>query len=191
MLATGKHFPGHGDTDQNSHLELARVTGSRARLDSVELRPFREAIAAGIRGIMTFHGDLPALDDSKMAATLSPKVMIDLLRRDMGFKGLLVTDALDMNGVLGGMTMVESTQPAVVAGNDVLLMPSDARVAIQAVVDGVASGRFTEARINESVKKLLMAKHEFGLHQNRFVDLEAIKANVGIAANLAPARAAA
>lgn len=191
MLATGKHFPGHGDTDQNSHLELARVTGSRARLDSIELRPFREAIAAGLRGIMTFHGDLPALDDSKMAATLSPKVMIDLLRRDLGFKGLLVTDALDMNGVLSGMTMVEATQRAVVAGNDVLLMPSDARVAIQAVVDGVASGRFTEARINESVKKLLMAKHEFGLHQNRFVDLESIKNDVGIAANLAPARAAA
>jgi beta-N-acetylhexosaminidase len=191
MLATGKHFPGHGDTDQNSHLELARVTGSRARLDSVELRPFREAIAAGLRGIMTFHGDLPALDDSKIAATLSPKVMIDVLRRDLGFKGLLVTDALDMNGVLSGMTMMEATQRAVVAGNDVLLMPSDARVSIQAVVDGVASGRFTEARINESVKKLLMAKHEFGLHQNRFVDLESIKTNVGIAANLAPARAAA
>ena len=191
MLATGKHFPGHGDTDQNSHLELARVNGSRARLDSVELRPFREAIASGLRGIMTFHGDLPALDDSKMAATLSPKVMIDLLRHDLGFKGILVTDALDMNGVLSGMTMIEATQRAVVAGNDVLLMPSDAKVAIQAVVDGVASGRFTEARINESVKKLLMAKHEFGLHQNRLVDLEAIKNNVGIAANLAPARAAA
>ena len=191
MLATGKHFPGHGDTDQNSHLELARVNGSRARLDSVELRPFREAIAAGLRGIMTFHGDLPALDDSKIAATLSPKVMIDLLRRDLGFKGILVTDALDMNGVLSGMTMAEATQRAVVAGNDVLLMPSDAKVAIQSVVDGVASGRFTEARINESVKKLLMAKHEFGLHQNRYVDLEAVKYSVGVAANLVPARAAA
>lgn len=191
MLATGKHFPGHGDTEQNSHLELARVDASRARLDSVELRPFRDAIAAGVRGMMTFHGDLPALDDTKTAATLSAKVMSDLLRRDMGFKGILVTDALDMNGVLGNMTMAEATQRAVVAGNDVLLMPTDVRVAIQAVVDGVASGRFTEARINESVRKLLMAKHEFGLDRQRFVDLEAVRNSVGVGANLAPARVAA
>ena len=191
MLATGKHFPGHGDTDQNSHLELARVTGSRARLDSIELRPFRDAIAAGVRGMMTFHGDLPALDDSKMAATLSPKVMTDLLRRDMGFRGILVTDALDMNGVLGNMTMAEATQRAVLAGNDVLLMPTDAKVAIQAVVDGVALGRFTVARVDESVKKLLMAKHEFGLDRERLVNVEAMRTSVGIAANVAPARMAA
>ena len=191
MLATGKHFPGHGDTDQNSHLELARVTASRARLDSVELRPFREAIKAGVRGIMTFHGDLPALDTTHTAATLSAKVMTDLLRTEMGFKGILVTDALDMNGVLGKMTMGEATQRAVVAGNDVLLMPTDVRIAIQAVVDGVAAGRFTEARINESVKKLLMTKHELGLHRNRLVDIEAVRNSVGTAANVASAREAA
>ena len=191
MLATGKHFPGHGDTDQNSHLELARVTGSRARLDSIELRPFRDAIAAGVRGIMTFHGDLPSLDTTRTAATLSATVMTDLLRRDMGFTGILVTDALDMNGVLGKMTMAEATQLAVVAGNDVLLMPTDARVAIQAVIDGVKSGRFSESRVNASVKKLLIAKHEFGLDRNRFVDVEGVRRSVGTAANLAPARLAA
>lgn len=191
MLATGKHFPGHGDTEQNSHLELARVEGSRARLDSVELRPFKAAIDAGVRGMMTFHGDLPALDTTHTAATLSQKVMTDLLRRDMGFKGILVTDALDMNGVLGKMSMAEATQRAVLAGNDVLLMPTDVKVAIQAVVDGVASGRFSEARINESVKKLLMAKHEFGLDQSRLVDLESVRNSVGVGANLTPARIAA
>ena len=191
MIATGKHFPGHGDTEQNSHLELARVTGSRARLDSVELRPFRDAIAAGVRGIMTFHGDLPALDTSHTAATLSARVMTDMLRRDMGFQGILITDALDMNGVLGNMTMAEATQRAVVAGNDVLLMPTDAKVAIQAVMDGVAAGRFPEARINESVKKLLMAKHEFGLARNRLVDIAAVRSVVGVSANVAPARVAA
>ncbi len=191
MLATGKHFPGHGDTEQNSHLELSRVDGTRARLDSIELRPFRAAIAAGVRGMMTFHGDLPALDTTHTAATLSAKVMTDLLRTEMGFDGLLVTDALDMNGVLGNMTMAEATQRAVVAGNDVLLMPSDAKVSIQAVVDGVAAGRFTEARINASVRKLLMAKHEFGLHRERTVNVEAVRTRVGVVANQAPARLAA
>lgn len=191
MLATGKHFPGHGDTEQNSHLELSRVTGTRARLDSVELRPFRDAIAAGVRGMMTFHGDLPALDSSRTSATLSAKVMTDVLRREMGFAGILVTDALDMNGVLGNMTMAEATQRSVVAGNDVLLMPTDAKVAIQAVVDGVATGRFTEQRINSSVRKLLMAKHELGLHRQRMVSLDNVQKVVGIRANTASAQVAA
>lgn len=191
MLATGKHFPGHGDTEQNSHLELARVTASRARLDSVELLPFREAIRAGVRGMMTFHGDLPALDDSKIAATLSPKVMTDLLRKQMGFNGILVTDALDMNGAIGTLSMSEVTIRAVIAGNDVLLMPSSVPGAIDAVVAGVKTGRFTEARVDSSVRKLLMAKHEFGLHRNRFVDVEGLRRTIGVEANIKPARVAA
>lgn len=191
MYATGKHFPGHGDTEQNSHLELARVTASRARLDSVELRPFRDAIAAGVRGIMTFHGDLPALDGSRVAATLSPRVMIDLLRKEMGFNGILVTDALDMNGVLGKLSMAEATKRAVVAGNDVLLMPTNVKTAIDAVVAGVREGRFTEARIDSSVHRLLAARHDFGLDTNRYVDIEAVRSLVGVEANLRPARIAA
>jgi beta-N-acetylhexosaminidase len=191
MLATGKHFPGHGDTDQNSHLELSRVNVSRARLDSVELFPFQAAIDAGVRGIMTFHGDLPALDSSKTAATMSPKVMTELLRKQMGFQGILVTDALDMNGVLGDMSMAEATIRSVVAGNDVLLMPTDVKVAIEAVVNGVSTKRFTEARVDSSVRKLLMAKHELGLHRNRFVDVEGVRRVVGIEANARPARTAA
>ena len=191
MLATGKHFPGHGDTEQNSHLELARVNVSRSRLDSVELVPFRAAIKAGLRGMMTFHGDLPALDSSRTAATLSPKVMIDLLREQMGFRGILVTDALDMNGALGTKSMAEVTQLAVAAGNDVLLMPTDVPTAIEAVVAGVRDGRFTEARIDGSVRKLLLAKREMGLDRNRFVDVERVRNSVSVAANLAPARRAA
>jgi len=191
MLATGKHFPGHGDTEQNSHLELSRVNVSRARLDSVELVPFQAAIDAGLRGMMTFHGDLPALDTTKTAATLSKAVMTDLLRNTMKFDGLLVTDALDMNGVLGGITMGEATIRAVEAGNDVLLMPTDARVSIRSVAEAVRAGRLTEARIDESVRKLLMAKHEFGLNINRLVNVEEVRAHVGTVANTAPARAAA
>jgi beta-N-acetylhexosaminidase len=191
MLATAKHFPGHGDTEQNSHLELARVTASRARLDSVELLPFREAIRAGVRGVMTFHGDLPALDASGQAATLSPKVMIDLLRRELGFRGILVTDALDMNGALGKETMADVTQRAVEAGNDVLLMPTDVTVAIDAVVSGVASGRFTQARVDSSVRRLLVAKREMGLDRNRYVDLQRMRAVVADSANVSVARVAA
>jgi beta-N-acetylhexosaminidase len=191
MLATAKHFPGHGDTEQNSHLELARVDASRARLDTVELLPFREAIKAGVAGVMTFHGYVPALDTTPTAATLSPKVMIDLLRKQMGFHGILITDALDMNGVLGKATMGEVTQQAVVAGNDVLLMPTDVPAAIDAVVAGVHSGRFTEARVDSSVRRLLVAKHRMGLDRNRYVDVEKVRSIVADSADLAPARIAA
>ena len=191
MLATGKHFPGHGDTEQNSHLELARVAGSAARLDSVELVPFRAAVKAGVRGIMTFHGQLPGLDTSSLPATLNPRIMTDLLRGRLGFHGLLVTDALDMNGVLGKMTMAEVTQRAVIAGNDVLLMPTDIPGAISAIVDGVRLGKFPESRIDESVRKLLQAKQEMGLARQRFTDVQAMRTVVGDSTNVANARLAA
>jgi beta-N-acetylhexosaminidase len=191
MLATGKHFPGHGDTEQNSHLELARVDASRARIDSVELMPFRAAVQAGVRGMMTFHGYLPALDTTPIAATLNPRIMTDLLRGQLGFRGILVTDALDMNGVLGKASMAEVTQQAVLAGADVLLMPTDNVGAIDAVVDGVRSGRFPESRIDESVRRLLVAKQEMGLERQRITDLDAMRATVGDSADLAVARLAA
>jgi beta-N-acetylhexosaminidase len=191
MLATAKHFPGHGDTEQNSHLELARVDASRARIDSVELVPFRAAVNAGVRGVMTFHGLIPALDTSPLPATLNPRIMTDLLRGSLGFQGLVITDALDMNGVLGKMSMGEVTQRAVVAGADVLLMPTDNVAAIDAVVDGVHTGRFPESRIDASVRKLLAAKHEMGLDRQRFVDVQALRAVVGDSVNQAAARTAA
>jgi beta-N-acetylhexosaminidase len=191
MLATGKHFPGHGDTDQNSHLELARVDASRARIDSVELVPFRAAVQAGVRGMMTFHGLIPALDTTPIAATLNPRITTDLLRGQLGFRGIIVTDALDMNGVLGTMTMGEVTQRAVLAGADVLLMPTDNVGAIDAVVDGVRTGRFPESRIDRSARALLIAKHAMGLDRQRLVDLDAMHAVVGDSADQATARLAA
>ena len=191
MLATAKHFPGHGDTEQNSHLELARVNASRAELDSVELPPFRAAVHAGVSGVMTFHGYLPALDTTPIAATLNPRIMTDLLRGDLGFKGIVITDALDMNGVLGNMTMGEVSQRAVLAGADVLLMPTDNVASIDAVVDGVRTGRFPESRIDASVRRLLAAKHRMGLDRQRLVDVQAMRSVVGDSANLATARLAA
>ena len=191
MLATAKHFPGHGDTEQNSHLELSHVDAPRARIDSVELVPFRAAVNAGVRGVMTFHGVLPALDTSSLPATLNPRIMTDLLRGELGFQGLVITDALDMNGVLGKMTMAEVTQRAVLAGADVLLMPTDTVGAIDAVVDGVRTGAFPESRIDASVRKLLAAKHEMSLDRQRFVDVQAMRAVVGDSTNQSAARTAA
>jgi beta-N-acetylhexosaminidase len=191
MLATAKHFPGHGDTEQNSHLELARVDASRAELDSVELPPFRAAVNAGASGVMTFHGYLPALDTTPIAATLNPRIMTGLLRGELGFRGIVITDALDMNGVLGKMTMGEVSQRAVLAGADVLLMPTDNVAAIDAVVDGVRTGKFPESRIDASVRRLLAAKHRVGLDRQRLVDIPAMRSVVGDSANLAVARLAA
>ncbi|HKW46007.1 MAG TPA: glycoside hydrolase family 3 N-terminal domain-containing protein [Gemmatimonadaceae bacterium] len=211
MIATGKHFPGHGDTDQNSHLTLPTITVSRARLDSVELVPFRNAIAAGIGAIMTAHIALPSiLGDSSTPATLSPRIMTDLLRHELGFRGLLITDAMDMNGVLANLRpgrsgqvmtgaygtiqsigLAEACKRALEAGADVLLMPSDVPAAIDAVVAGVQEGRFTVARLDSSVRRLLDAKEQLGLNRNRLVDLDSVQAIVGDSNNLNVARRAA
>jgi beta-N-acetylhexosaminidase len=201
MYATAKHFPGHGDTDRNSHLEAPTILATRARLDSVELRPFRRAIASDVSAIMTFHGVVPSLDPAPLPATLSRAVMTGLLRRDLGFQGLLITDALDMNGVLARVGaagsgaqrdtaisgkygtvvtpgLAEVVKVAVEAGNDVLLMPLDVTVAIDAVVAGVAEGRFTQARVDSSVRRILHMKHRSGV-QGRFVSLDSVRRIVG------------
>jgi beta-N-acetylhexosaminidase len=216
MIATGKHFPGHGDTDENSHLTITTVHASRARIDSVELVPFRRAIAAGVQGMMTFHGLIPALDTASVPATLNPAIMTGLLRRQLGFNGLLVTDAMDMNGVLarvtvgsragasattggsygaplGGnaITIAEACKLAIAAGADILLMPSDVPAAIDAVVAGVREGRFTQARVDSSVRRVLVMKQQIGLNRRRLVDLDTLRAVVGDSANTAVAAVAA
>lgn len=189
VIATGKHFPGHGDTETNSHLALAIVNASRSRLDSVELVPFKEAVRAGVGAIMTFHGFLPALDSSGVPATLSPLVMSDLLRREMRFDGLLITDAMDMAGVVDRFGPAEAAKRAIAAGNDILLMPSDVPGAIDAVVAGIAEGRYTEARLNASVRRVLLLKDQMGLRRSRLVSLEGVRAVVGDSAHLALAQA--
>ena len=179
VVATGKHFPGHGDTETNSHLALAVVTASRARLDSVEFTPFRAAIRAHIGAIMTFHGYLPALDSSGVPATLSPRVMTDLLRKELGFDGLVVTDAMDMAGVVSQFGAFEAAKRAVAAGADVLLMPADIPGTIAAVESGVREGRFTEERINASVRRLLLLKAQLGVTRRRYVSIDSIRMVVG------------
>jgi beta-N-acetylhexosaminidase len=188
MLATGKHFPGHGDTETNSHLELSTVTASRARLDSVELVPFRAAIAAGVGAIMTYHGILPALDSSGVPATLSPRVLSGLLRDSLAYRGVLVTDAMDMAGVLRQFGAAEAARRAVSAGADVLLMPSDVTGTIDAVVAGVQAGRYDERRIDASVRRLLELKRRFGLDRQRLVSLDSVRRVVGDTSHTALAR---
>jgi len=208
VLATGKHFPGHGDTDENSHLTITTVHASRAHIDSVELVPFRRAIAAGIDGMMTFHGLVPALDTASVPATLNPAIMTGLLRKQLGFKGLLITDAMDMNGVLSRVTtgpsagqsasgnygaiknalgIAEACKLAIAAGADILLMPSDVPAAIDAVVSGVREGRFTQARVDSSVRRVLEIKQRLGLNRRRVVDLDSLRAIVGDTTHLAVA----
>ncbi|HEU4641273.1 MAG TPA: glycoside hydrolase family 3 N-terminal domain-containing protein [Gemmatimonadaceae bacterium] len=191
MIATGKHFPGHGDTGVNSHLALPVVRVSRARLDSVELVPFRAAIRAGVGAIMTFHGSMPALDSSGVPGTLSHKVLTGLLRDELGFRGLVITDAMEMRGVLDTYGPVEAAKRAVAAGADVLLQPLDATQTIDAVVDGVREGRYDEARLDRSVRRILEAKHQVALDRRRTVDLDSVRAVVGDSAHEAVAALAA
>src|SRR6266513_4943547 len=179
MIATGKHFPGHGDTGVNSHLALPVVTVSRSRLDTVELVPFRAAVNGGVGAIMSFHGAMPALDSSNVPGTLSPKVLTGLLRGEMGFKGIIISDAMDMRGVLDQFGAAEAVKRAISAGIDVLIQPLDVSQTIDAVVAGVSEGRYTEARLDESVRRILRTKATLGLNKAKLVDLNALRSIVG------------
>lgn len=188
MIATGKHFPGHGDTGVNSHLALPVVTVSRSRLDTVELVPFRAAVDAGVGAIMSFHGSMPALDSSNVPGTLSPKVLTGLLRGEMGFRGIIISDAMDMRGVLDQFGAAEATKRAIAAGIDVLIQPLNVSETIDAIVAGVHERRFTEARLDSSVRRVLETKWKLGLAENKLVDLNALRFLVGDSANEQVAR---
>jgi beta-N-acetylhexosaminidase len=188
MIATGKHFPGHGDTGVNSHLALPVVTVSRSRLDTVELVPFRAAVNGGVGAIMSFHGAMPALDSSGVPGTLSSKVLTGLLREEMGFRGIIISDAMDMRGVLDQFGASEAVKRAISAGIDVLIQPLDVSQTIDAVVAGVAEGRYTEARLDSSVRRVLETKRKLGLAQNKLVDISALRFLVGDSSNVEIAR---
>ena len=188
MIATGKHFPGHGDTGVNSHLALPVVTVSRSRLDTVELVPFRAAVNGGVGAIMSFHGSMPALDSSGVPGTLSPKVLTGLLRGEMGFRGIIISDAMDMRAVLDQFGAAEAVKRAIAAGIDVLIQPLDVSQTIDAVVAGVTEGRYREARLDSSVRRVLETKRKLGLAQSKLVDLSALRFLVGDSSNVQIAR---
>ncbi len=174
-LSTAKHFPGHGDTSTDSHLDLPAVRGDRKRLDQVELVPFRAAIAAGTSTIMTGHLSVPAIEpDADVPATLSPKVLTGLLRKELGFNGLVVTDALDMAGVTLRYSPGEAAVRSILAGADVLLVPPAPEAALSALKDAVASGRLPMARVDDALTRILRAKAKLGLHRKKLVELEAL-----------------
>jgi beta-N-acetylhexosaminidase len=174
VLATAKHFPGHGDTDIDSHLDLPRVTASRERLEQVELAPFQAAIEAGVDAIMTGHIAVPALESKDEPATLASSIVSGLLRQELRFNGLIVTDALDMQAVAKLHAPGETAVLALEAGADVLLAPSEPKECVRAVAAAVSSGRLTKERIDASVLRLLTAKARLGLQKKKLVDLETI-----------------
>jgi beta-N-acetylhexosaminidase len=179
-IATAKHFPGHGDTDVDSHVGLPVVSATVPRLDSVELVPLRAAIAAGTGLVMTAHIALPAIaGDSSTPATLSPRIITGLLRDTLHFRGLAITDALTMEGIGKGYTTEQSTVLAVTAGADLLLKPTDPTRAIDAVVAAVERGEVTRARIDSAARHVLELKARLGLHTGAMVSLERLRDVVG------------
>jgi beta-N-acetylhexosaminidase len=188
VAATAKHFPGHGDTDVDSHVGLPVVRSSRARLDSVELVPFRAAVAAGASNVMTAHIALPAVEGDSTPATLAPRIVTGLLRDTLGFRGLVYTDALTMEGVGKGYSVERSAVLAVKAGADMLLKPSDVTRSIDAVVGAVERGEIAPERIARSARRILELKARTGVIDRRTVDLVSLREVVGAPAHRALAR---
>jgi beta-glucosidase-like glycosyl hydrolase len=180
QLATAKHFPGHGDTDVDSHVGLPVVMANVGRLDSVELVPFKAAIDAGAALVMTAHIALPAVQgDSTTPATLSPRIITGLLRDTLGFRGVAITDAMTMEGIGKGYTTEQSSVLAVKAGADILLKPSDPTRAINAVVAAVERGEISRSRIDSAARHVLELKARSGVDVARLVSLEQLRDVVG------------
>ena len=190
MLTTAKHFPGHGDTATDSHLGLAQVTGDRARLDAVELPPFRRAIEAGVDAVMVAHVTVPTLDsEPNRVATTSRAIVDGLLKEEMGFKGIVVTDALDMAALTRlyaqnsgiGRAAVDSFN----AGNDVLIIPADLDASYRSLLGAVHSGEISGQRLDQSVRKILELKASLRLNKARLVDLSQLSRVIAKPENVA------
>jgi len=183
MLATLKHFPGHGDTETDSHIGLPIIRATYARLDTLELIPFRAGIDAGAEIVMSSHIAFPALTGSDDPGTLSAAVLTGLLRDSLKFRGLVVTDALEMGAIVTKYGPGEATVRAFLAGSDLLLIPADADSAINSMVAAVANGRIPAARLDASVRRVLEIKRRLGLFTRRTVPLDSIMRIVGAKAN--------
>ncbi len=173
ILATGKHFPGHGDTDMDSHYSLPVITHKRERLDSIEMYPFRDLIKAGLGGIMIAHLCIPALDNEKnKASSLSKKIVTDILKKELKFEGLIFTDALGMKGISSFYPPGIPAVKALLAGSDILLMPTDVKKAFSEIEKAIATGEITQKEIDRRCLKVLKAKEWFGLQNYKPVSLK-------------------
>ncbi len=180
-LATAKHFPGHGDVTTDSHLSLPVVPDDRKELETNELVPFRAAISAGVSSIMPGHLAVRALEpDATVPASLSRNILTGLLRDEMKFRGLIVTDAMDMGGVTSMYPPDEAAVRAVEAGADIVLQPPVPDAALAGLESAVKSGRLSEKRIDESVRRILQAKARLGLDKNRLVDISQLNQKFGL-----------
>jgi beta-N-acetylhexosaminidase len=189
LMTTGKHFPGHGDTGTDSHIDLPVITADREHLNRVDFPPFQAAIKEGIDGIMTAHiAVVGVLGENAPPATLSPVFMTQILRNELGFHGLLFTDAMTMGGVSRKYGATEPLILALNAGADILLMPRGVPEAIETIVNGVQSGRVKESRIDEAVRLILTTKAKGGLVDGRLVSLEAVDSIVNIPEHAAIAK---
>jgi beta-N-acetylhexosaminidase len=185
MLATAKHFPGHGDTDRDTHIDAARVNGSLERLQQVELAPFRDAIKNGLDSVMVAHVTVPAIEpDPNKPSVVSHKIVHDLLQDQLGFQGLIVTDAMEMRGLTsaygpGAEGVAKANLDAILAGNDMVLLPTDVDAAFHGLVNAVKDGTLPQAELDKRVRKILRAKAAVGLHKSRFVDVNKVRDLVG------------
>jgi beta-glucosidase-like glycosyl hydrolase len=188
MLGTLKHFPGHGDTSVDSHLGLPLIEHPRERLDAVEIAPFKAGIDAGAAAVMIAHIELPALDPSKVPATLSRPVVTGLLRERLNFQGLVFTDSMLMDGVARMGSSGDLAVRAFLAGNDMILDPVDVLDAFRGLKAAVDSGVISRERLEASVRRILTAKARLGLHKTRGVNLDAVPQHVGGRAHAAVSR---
>jgi beta-N-acetylhexosaminidase len=188
ISSTAKHFPGHGDTAVDSHYGFPIITHTREQWETIDKPPFQAAIDAGIDAIMTAHIQVPALDDSGDPATLSKPIITGILRGEMGYSGVVVTDSLGMQGVRDKYGDDRVPVLALKAGVDVLLNPPNLAVAYQGVMDAVASGELTEARLDESLRRILDLKWRNGVVQDPFVNTKKVMNTVGTSGHLARAQ---
>lgn len=179
MFSTLKHFPGHGDTDVDSHLGLPVIAHPRSRLESIEWPPFRAGLGAGASGVMVGHIELPALDPAGVPATFSGPVVTGILRDELGFRGIVYSDAMRMAGVSAIAPAGEAGVRAAEAGIDAIIDSADPLAVVRALAAAVASGRLPRARVEASARRLLEAKARIGLHRTRAVNLESIPTAVG------------
>jgi beta-glucosidase-like glycosyl hydrolase len=175
IIACAKHFPGHGNTDKDSHHEVPTISGSKRELNSIELYPFKRLIREGIGGVMVGHLSVPSIDKSKQPASLSPLIATNLLRKDLKFRGLTFTDGMQMRAISSNYSAPEANLLALLAGNDILVFPVEIEASIDTITSAVESGRFPEKLLNEKCLRVLKAKHwlELNKRKNR-VDIDSI-----------------